>query len=149
VFEHGDFSPPNVLHLRGGGVGVLDWELAEPHGLPASDLFFFLTWVAWAREGAESEEERTEAFHRAFFGRDAWARPFVLDYARELGLSPDALTPLFALTWARNVARFVDRLDGSSRPFARESSDWLRQNRYYAAWRHSLSHAAELHWGTA
>lgn len=146
VFEHGDLSPPNVLRLRDGGIGVLDWELADPHGLPAGDLFFFLTWAAWARERAESREARVAAFGRAFFGRDAWARPFVLAYARQLGLPLASLTPLFALTWARTLARFVDRLDGSAGPFARGSSEWLRQNRYYHAWRQSLACADELRW---
>jgi hypothetical protein len=146
VLEHGDLSPPNVLRLRDGGIGVLDWELADPHGLPACDLFFFLTWAAWARAGADSGEARSAAFERAFFGRDAWARPFVLAYARRLDLSPAALTPLFVLTWARTLARFVDRLDGSAGPFAQGSSEWLRQNRYYTAWRHSLSRADELRW---
>ncbi len=146
VFEHGDLSPPNVLRLRGGGIGILDWELAEPHGLPAGDLFFFLTWVAWARERAESLEARRAALHRAFFGRDAWARPYVLAYARRIGLPLDALTPLFALTWARTLGRFVERLGGPAESFAEGSSQWLRQNRYYSVWRHSLAHRDELRW---
>jgi aminoglycoside phosphotransferase len=149
VFEHGDLSPPNVLRLPGGGVGVLDWELAEPRGLPAGDLFFFLTWVAWARDRATSSQARVRAFERAFFGPDAWARPFVLAYARGLELPRDVLAPLFALGWARTVARFVDRLDGRARPFAHGSSEWLRQNRYYTVWRHSLAHLDELRWGDA
>jgi len=71
---------------------------------------------------------------------------FVLAYARQLGLPLASLTPLFALTWARTLARFVDRLDGSAGPFARGSSEWLRQNRYYHAWRQSLACADELRW---
>jgi hypothetical protein len=147
VFEHGDLSPPNVLRLRAGGIGVLDWELADPHGLPAGDLFFFLTWAAWAREGAGTDEARSAALAHAFFGRDAWARPFVLDYARRLGLPAATLTPLFVLTWARTLARFVDRLEGSAGRFAPGSSEWLRQNRYYHVWRQSLARADELHGG--
>jgi aminoglycoside phosphotransferase len=149
VFEHGDFSPPNVLRLHGGGIGVLDWELADPRGLPAADLFFFLTWAAWARERATSGEARRRAFERAFFGADAWARPFVLAYARELELPREALAPLFVLGWARSVARFVERLDGSAQPFSPEGSEWLRQNRYYAVWRHALAHLEALRWSDA
>jgi hypothetical protein len=149
VFEHGDLSPPNLLRLRAGGIGVLDWELADPQGLPAGDLFFFLTWAAWAREGAGSDEARSAALERAFFARDAWARPFVADYARRLGLSRAALTPLFVLTWARTLARYVDRLAGSAGTFAPASSEWLRQNRYYHAWRRALAHADALRWEEA
>jgi aminoglycoside phosphotransferase len=149
VFEHGDLSPPNVLRLHDGGIGVLDWELAEPRGLPGGDLFFFLTWVAWARDRATTPETQCRAFGRAFFGAGAWARSFVRAYARGLGLPVDALTPLFVLGWARTLARYVDRLDGSPGPFASESSEWLRQNRYYALWRHSLAHLDDLRWEDA
>lgn len=48
VFEHGDLSYPNLLLLPTGEPGVLDWELANPDGLPACDLFLFLTYVAFS-----------------------------------------------------------------------------------------------------
>ncbi|HUR37293.1 MAG TPA: phosphotransferase, partial [Terriglobales bacterium] len=42
VFEHGDLSHPNLLLADNNKLGVLDWEEADPQGLPAVDLFFFL-----------------------------------------------------------------------------------------------------------
>src|SRR5262249_20122804 len=52
VFEHGDLSHPNIMLLKNGAPGVVDWELAEPRGLPACDLFFFLTYIAFALHNA-------------------------------------------------------------------------------------------------
>ena len=103
--------------------------------------------IRWREK--ENHDYSRRAFERAFFGSAAWARPFVLAYARELELPREALAPLFVLGWARAVARFVDRLDGSAQPFSPGSSEWLRQNRYYAVWRHSLAHLDDLRWSDA
>ena len=74
VIEHGDLCHPNLLLLDGGGLGVIDWELAEPRGLPTYDLFFFLTYAAFAQRNARDNSQYVSAFQAAFFGRSAWAR---------------------------------------------------------------------------
>jgi hypothetical protein len=150
VFEHGDLSHPNVMSLGNGRVGVVDWELADPCGLPAYDLFFFLTYAAFALKNARTNNDYVSAFQAAFFGRSAWAQPYVVDYAEQLGLPRTALTPLFALCWARYMASLLSRLESSATPQASlgtNTVEWLRTNRYYALWRHTLAHASELHWG--
>lgn len=149
VFEHGDLSPPNILRLSGGGLGVLDWELAEPDGLPAIDLFFFLSYVAFARSRARSTAAYVRAFHQAFFERRAWTRPYVLAYARQHQIPTEALTPLFLACWVLYMARLVSRLAapgprGVALPDS--TSAWLRTNRYYHLWRHAHGHLGELDW---
>ena len=149
VFEHGDFSSPNILRLRDGRIGVVDWELAEPRGLPAQDAFFFLSYVAFALGKASNPKRYASAFHAAFFGKSAWARPYVLDYARRVGLSPDLLSPLLVLCWIRYLTTLLRRIDEAveaGEPVSRQTADWLRGNRYYALWRHSLAHVQELQW---
>ncbi len=149
VFEHGDFSAPNVMRLADGRLGVVDWELAEPEGLPAADLFFWLTYVAFARSGARALGEQVAAFRAAFFGPAAWARPFVRDYAQRAGIGPDALTSLFVATWARYVAGLVGRLAaGEGLEAAPDAGTlaWLRGNRYFALWRTAVARADELVW---
>jgi Ser/Thr protein kinase RdoA (MazF antagonist) len=149
VVEHGDLSHPNVLRLGPRRIGVLDWELAEPRGLPACDLFFFLSYVAFARDGAETSGECVKAFDRAFFGSSAWSSPWVADYAERFGLPHQSLTPLFVLCWARYVARLALRLEDPSKPsqpFSQETADWLRSNRYYRLWWHSLDHLERVEW---
>ncbi|HEY3228585.1 MAG TPA: aminoglycoside phosphotransferase family protein, partial [Roseiflexaceae bacterium] len=111
VFEHGDLCHPNIMILKDGQPGVVDWELAEPHGLPAFDLFFFLAYAAFAVHNARLSNDYLAAFHSAFFGHAAWARPFVAAYAGRLQLPLHTLTPLFVLTWARYMTSLLMRLD--------------------------------------
>ncbi len=149
VLEHGDLSHPNIIALRSGGAGAIDWELAEPRGLPAADLFFFLSYAAFANDRAASNGRHTSSFHAAFFGRSAWASPHVAAYARRLQLLPKMLTPLFVACWARRVAGLAVRLDesaGAGAPLAADTAAWLRTNRYYLLWRHTMDHLDELNW---
>jgi aminoglycoside phosphotransferase (APT) family kinase protein len=148
VLEHGDLSHPNlILHAR-NGLGVVDWELAQLAGLPAHDLFFFLTYVAFARHDAHTTEAQTAAFRGAFFGRDAWARPYVLEYARRLGLAAQWLGPLFALCWARYTGQLCGRVHAAEGLPARngDRAAWLRGNRYYALWQYAIQHMGDLAW---
>lgn len=149
VIEHGDLSHPNIILLENGAPGVVDWEIADPRGLPGQDLFFFLTFVAFAVHKARASGNYLHAFQDAFFGRKAWARPYVKDYAEQLQLSPQVLTPLFILTWVRYIsgvltrANLVDQIRG---PLDPEMAAWLRADRYYQLWRHAVTHVDELDW---
>jgi aminoglycoside phosphotransferase len=149
VCEHGDLSAPNILLHRNDRLGVVDWELAEAQGLPAVDLFFFLTYVAFAQRHARKLRHHLTAFHRAFFGPTAWARPHIVHYAAQLQLSPEVLRRLFVLCWSRYVTNLVMRLHdlhGTGEKLGQETAAWLRMNRYYALWRHTIEHVHELHW---
>jgi hypothetical protein len=135
------------VQLKEGGIGVLDWELAEPGGLPAVDLFFFLALVRFARRRARSQSEYVAAFHETFFGPSPWARPYIIRYVKTMQLSPDMLTPLFVLCWSRYVASLVTRLHDVQvlgKLVENETVEWLRSNRYYALWRHTIKHIKEL-----
>ena len=149
VFEHGDLSHPNVLLFEKGGPGVVDWELAEPRGLPATDFFFFLSYIAFAKARAAKNADYVSAFHKAFFGPHAWARPYIDNYVKQLPLPSDVLPALFVLTWARYVHGLMKRLhdpDGLEplKKFDEEAASWLRSNRYYDLWRHTIEHVQEL-----
>jgi aminoglycoside phosphotransferase (APT) family kinase protein len=147
VMEHGDFSSPNILQDENGRVGVVDWELAEPKGLPAADLFFFLTYIAFARQNARKNADYLKAFQQAFFGPKAWAWPYVARYRERLNLAPEMLAPLFVVTWGRYVAGLLLRLQESNEAggiVGNETVKWLRSNRYYVLWRYAIEHAKEL-----
>ena len=147
VFEHGDLSAPNILMDSSGNIGVVDWELADPTGLPATDVFFFLTYIAFARVDAVHTGKHVPGFADAFFGSPAWARPYVLDYAKAIGLSSRSLRPLFLLTWVRYVASLVARLRSDEDTDTRSSAElleWLTGNRYFLLWRFALEHWKEL-----
>jgi hypothetical protein len=147
VFEHGDLSHPNLFRMKSGDVGVVDWELALPKGLPACDLFFFLTYAAFSFTKARETKEQLRAFHTAFWGQNAWAQTYIRPYAGRLGLSKEELVPLFILCWTRYMIQLLDRL-GSAEPDSQTidaaTATWLRSNRYYSLWRHTLEHIDEL-----
>jgi hypothetical protein len=148
VFEHGDFSSPNILMGPRGNIGVVDWESAEPHGLPAVDLFFFLSYVAFARNKSESPQDYVAALHEAFWGPQPWTRQYIARYREALGLPAATLRPLFIACWSRYVAGLVSRLnDLAAGPQAEpdpETAAWLRSNRYFHLWRHVVQHADDL-----
>jgi thiamine kinase-like enzyme len=148
VFEHGDFSSPNLLLRPCGDLGVVDWESAEPLGLPAADLFFFFSYLAFARDKSESPEDCVAAFHDAFFGPQAWARKYITRYSETLQLPAAILKPLFIACWSRYVAGLVARLnDLGAGPRVmpdQETAVWLRDNRYFHLWRHAVAHADDL-----
>lgn len=130
IFEHGDTSAPNILIDDQDRIGVVDWELANPSGYPALDFFFFLMFVIIARSPAKHLDRELE---NAFFRNDAWSRPFIERYFRELQIPPEYARPLFILCWTRYVAGLIDRLvDPLSSPaaFEKNNIDWFKQNRY-------------------
>jgi aminoglycoside phosphotransferase (APT) family kinase protein len=146
VFEHGDLSHPNLMVMADGKLGVVDWEMATPQGLPAYDLFFFLTYVAFAKQNARTNGDHLAAFRAAFFGTTAWARPWVQQYASALQLSETWLTPLFVVAWFRYIAGLVERLSTNESALGYETATWLRENRYYTLWQYAALHADELRW---
>jgi aminoglycoside phosphotransferase len=147
VVEHGDLSHPNLIWTGEKHVGVVDWELADEHGLPLHDLAYFLTYATFALRRANETTAQVAAFHDAFFAGGGWARARVEAYARDLALDREFLTPLFVSCWARSVARLVDRIGGEdAAPMSEEAVAWIQQNRYYALWRHAIAHADGLAW---
>jgi aminoglycoside phosphotransferase len=146
VLEHGDLSHPNLIVGRNGRLGVVDWELARLQGLPGHDLFFFLTYVAFARQGADGTEAQVNAFRAAFFGPEAWAAEYLARYAGQVGLDVEQMRALFVLCWARYTGTLWERVtqaeaatgDGSER------AAWLRNNRYYRLWQEALHHVQRL-----
>jgi len=145
VLEHGDLWGSNILVGMHDRISVVDWEWAEPHGLPGRDLFFFLAFVAMARERAETPGTRLEAFRRAFRGPSGWARPWIAHYWQELELPPETAGPLMAACWSRLVRRMVRRPDGilaGAPPEARREALW--QHHYFRFWTEIMGPSGSL-----
>ena len=131
VFEHGDFSPPNILVDREGNIGIVDWELAEPRGVPLTDVLFFLTSAAFSR---------VRAFQNAFYGDDAWACKFVRRFCERFEIETDLVRSLMVLCWARYAANILTRLHADLMPGSKEYQEtlsWFRQNPYCVIWRYA------------
>lgn len=108
VLEHGDLAPPNLLRLRGGGLGVVDWEVADPGGLPLGDLLFFGAFVTSVL-AAGGVDGRTSLMSSP-------ADRAVVRQAGALGI-PEALIPALTLAmWARWADRQLTRFTDPSTP---------------------------------
>jgi aminoglycoside phosphotransferase len=148
VFEHGDLSDPNILLLPRRGVGVIDWELAHPYGLPVADFFFFLAYVAASRKKCHTTAQYLAAFRHAFFGRSAWCRRYVHDFAARTQIPGHALRSLFVLCWVRHAAAFLLRTravhTGIPRCFNERVRDLFRQHRLCLYLRHTCEYFDDL-----
>lgn len=153
-FEHGDVSAPNLFFVDRRRAGLVDWELAEPRGLPLGDAVFFLTFAALAQAAARTPEAQRAAFARAFIEEGAWAPAALRAHAARRGVPGELIAPLFVACFARYVARLLDRLCGDPaeavRPAAIDDADathgWLCENRYYRIWRDACEASSRLRW---
>jgi hypothetical protein len=128
-FEHGDLSHPNILILDGGRLGVLDWEHAEPVGMPVHDLCFFLGYVALAT--APPREQPFDGFLRVVAHPEWGAALAIRSEADRLRVPPDLLAGLVLACWTRTLARAI-----AAGPPARNvrAGGAVTDDRYYALW---------------
>jgi glycosyltransferase involved in cell wall biosynthesis len=107
AFEHRDCSPWNILVGPAGQTSLLDWESAEPDGLPGLDLVYFLANAGFVIDGALERGTTRESYARlldpvTLTGRVAAAA--TTRYATAVGLDPDDLPRLRLLCWAIHCA---------------------------------------------
>jgi hypothetical protein len=105
VSEQRDFSPWNVLLDTRGALIALDWESAELDGLPALDLIYFLTYLAFTLNRIPIDE--TSPHLRRSYRRLLDPTTFtgsvykacLAHYGKRLGLDPEQLRLLAVLAW--------------------------------------------------
>lgn len=116
--EHRDCSPWNVLLRPGGDPVMLDWESAEPAGLPGPDLVYFLANCAFVLDGALESGRTRESYARLLdpatpHGRVAAAA--TAEYTDALGISAVDFRRLRLLTWVLHSASDYRHLQLESR----------------------------------
>jgi hypothetical protein len=102
VCEQRDFSPWNVFLDAEGKLVVLDWESAELQGLPALDLVYFLTYLAFYLDRALRIGRYRESFRRSLdpvTQTGGVAKELLAWYAERTGLPRAAVRPLRLLAW--------------------------------------------------
>ncbi len=102
VAEHRDCSPWNVVLTDGGRPALLDWESAEPHGLPGLDLAYFLANAAFVLDGAIESGQTRRSYARLLDPGDPYGEVFARcneEYRAALGLAGTDLPRLRALAW--------------------------------------------------
>jgi glycosyltransferase involved in cell wall biosynthesis len=100
--EHRDCSPWNIVIAPSGQPVLLDWESAEPDGLPAIDLFYFLANCAFVLDGAFEGGRVRESYAGLLdpageYGRVA--QRAVTEYAEALRIPPEDFPRLRLLCW--------------------------------------------------
>jgi hypothetical protein len=128
VFEHGDLAHPNLVRRPDGTLGAVDWERAEPDGLPLHDLTMAFAYIAAASAAASDPEQQAAAFMSALSGADPWASPLLDTELDRLGIHRGLLEVLLVVPWIRTAAFLADRTDVA----------WLRTDRSVALWRTTL-----------
>jgi hypothetical protein len=102
VCEHRDCSPWNVILSEGGAPALLDWESAEPLGLPGLDLAYFLANAAFVLEGALESGRTRESYARLLDPTTplgAIAANCSEEYRARLDLSPRTFAALRVACW--------------------------------------------------
>ncbi len=141
VCEQRDFAPWNVLVTPDGELAVLDWESAELRGLPAQDLIYFLTHLAFDLDGAWTRESyRATLDPSTFTGRvvsECLAR-----YISQIGLDGAAIGPLRLLVWLLHsrseYQRFVADVAGRPEPRI------LRRSLFVSLWEEELRYTTRV-----
>jgi len=101
VCEHRDCSPWNVV-ANTDGPALLDWESAEPRGLPALDLVYFLATSAFRMDdsyGAGRTRQRYAELLDPDTAIGGVAADCFATYSAAIGLDPATLARLRLLCW--------------------------------------------------
>jgi hypothetical protein len=142
VCEQRDFSPWNVLVAGDGTLVILDWESAELQGLPALDLIYFLTYLAFFHDGAIRSGRYREAYRAALNPASATGAVMaecLERYAGQVGISCAALQPLRLLAWLIHARSEYRRLvaDAGRQP----DSAALASSLFRSLWEEEIRHA--------
>ena len=144
VFEHGDLSHPNLFtSADGGSLLAIDWERADPAGLPGHDFVFFLQYVGRCVHGGSSRADQFQAFDDAFAGATGWARPALDAHLSLRGVPPELSGLLVLASWARTAATLASRLgaDGAGTGSAAAAEQAVSADRDMDLWRHAVARA--------
>lgn len=108
VFQHGDPGPWNMLVTPDDTVALLDWESAEPKGIPLWDLFYFLRSYAVNVARANGTADRVEGFAKHFLTRSSLNHMIVdatRQYCTRIGLAGEFIGPLFYTCWMHRALK--------------------------------------------
>ncbi len=109
VFCHGDAGNWNVVVSRERKAQFLDWEAAEPVGMPLWDLFYFIggfgNWIARKQQG---NPDKLKSFQQHFLQpsdlSDLLAK-VTSRYCDEVGLDKRLVAPMFYTCWMHRALR--------------------------------------------
>ncbi len=108
VFLHGDASPWNILVSGEKDIVFLDWEAAEPQGVPLWDLYYFMyNFGCWVSR-KKGQRNKLASFSEQFLEASplsAYLQEAAADYCREIGMDGRLIEPLFYTCWIHRALR--------------------------------------------
>jgi hypothetical protein len=102
--EHRDFAPWNLKRLSGGGLVLLDWEWAEPNGLPWQDAcrYFYIQDALFSGPGRVWEQMTGNAILQRF------CRQFAIPAHALRPLAMHYLLRVLAMDWQSGNRRLAE-----------------------------------------
>lgn len=113
VFQHGDAGSWNVLITRDDKIAYVDWEAAEPHGLPLWDLFYFMKTYGTIMFRKEGVHDSLHAFTKNFLEASELGAQLIAStsrYCETVGVDKRWIEPLFYTCWVHRALKEATRL---------------------------------------
>lgn len=108
VFQHGDPGTWNLLVTEDDRPAFLDWEAAEPDGMPLWDLFYFVRSFAVSVARVAGVGSTLSGFGRQLL-RDQPVNRLLVDAVErtcdDLGLARELVEPLFLTCWVHRALK--------------------------------------------
>ncbi|MGH2571194.1 MAG: phosphotransferase family protein, partial [bacterium] len=114
VFQHGDPGTWNLLANDAGQVVFLDWEAAEPTGMPLWDLFYFMRSFAVGCGRKRGVRDSLAAIGGEMLSDAPIGRMLanaVQRYRERTGLHAALVEPLFHTCWMHRALKEATRLN--------------------------------------
>jgi aminoglycoside phosphotransferase (APT) family kinase protein/SAM-dependent methyltransferase len=122
VRTHGDYKIENVMFDGTRTVGVIDWDLSRPDGLPMIDVLYLLVMLESARSGAPQVDVMREKLVVDRWTRDE--RQIIDEYAAAMCVPSDWTRALGILCWLDHLAF---RMFASVRVFPSATRTWFSE----------------------
>lgn len=139
VLQHGDPLPPNLLE-DAGRLAFVDWETADPAGLPLADLALLVAAAATSSAGLAPTDDparQADAVEVALLRPGSPGRAAIERHAGATGVPARAVDGLLAAAWARLVASLPSRT-------GRSPGSWILHDRHAVTWARTLRPEAAI-----
>ena len=136
VFQHGDPGGWNAVVTPEGSVTFLDWEAAEPQGMPLWDLFYFQRSYCMVNARKNGIHDRQAGLSRGFLRATPFNSQLVGStrrYCEEIGLAAEFIEPLFYTCWMHRALKEAASLS----PARLDNGHYLNLIRHFIENRHS------------
>jgi aminoglycoside phosphotransferase (APT) family kinase protein len=113
VLQHGDPHPGNLLVSAAGRTLFLDWESADPRGVPLWDILYFFRSYAAAASKRDGLRDQVRGAARHMVHGSPLGDRLVAAIHREAtatGLPREAITPLIHACWVHHALEEATRM---------------------------------------